>query len=389
MPPAPSSTSSLTSSGASPAPDLLAIQVLLRRTPVFQSFKDADFSALAAVLKRRALNPGDVLFSEGELGDSLFIVGEGALSVVVGAETVGQLQAGAVTGEAACIDPAPRSAAVRAETRATVFELSQSNLRVLQEQSPGVATALVGGIIAQISARLRDTQRRIDNALGGPTAVTISGVLPRVAQSNGAAEPVRPTPFKDPLDLSALRSARGLSDRDLEVLLAVAPPVRYPDQAILCEEGRPGSTCFLIARGAVDVVREVEGVQRMLAVLPAGALAGQVALVDHGTRSATLRARGEAVVLPLAREDFEKLLKARSPLALRFQEQVALAGVRQLRVATDRLATLLAKVAAAPPQRREAQRFKLAYLQTSVREWDMSPDGADPAASARRPAPRR
>lgn len=366
--------------------DFLALQILLRRTPIFQSFSEADFGALGQVLKRRALAPGETLFLEGDPGASMFIVGDGALAVVVGNEEVGRLQAGAVTGEAACVDPAPRSATVRAESKATVFELTQADLQALQQQSPGVSTALVGGIIAQISARLRDTQRRIDQALGGPTAVTISGVLPRAVLAGGkpAVEPLRPAPFKEPLDLTALRSARGLSERDLEVLLAVASPVRYPDQAVLCEEGRPGSTCFLIARGAVDVLREVDGVQRLLAVLPAGAMAGQVALVDHLPRSATLRARGEAVVLPLGREDFEKLLRARSPLALRFQEQVALAGVRQLRVATDRLATLLAKLAAAPPPKVAAQRMKLAYLQTSVREWDMAPDGLDPAASLRR-----
>lgn len=366
--------------------ELLALQVLLRRTPIFQSFKEPDFAALSPVIKRHVLGPGEVLFAEGDVGASMFIVGQGTLEVLVGQEVVGKLEAGAVTGEAACIDPAPRSAMVRTTARATVFELTQGDLRALQELSPGVATILVGGIIAQISARLRDTQRRIDEALGGPTVVTISGVMPRavLTGSQPGKEPLRPAPYKDALDLTALRSSRGFSDRDLEMLTMVAPPVRYPDQALLCEEGRPGSTCFLIARGAVDVLREVDGVERLLAVLPAGAMAGQVALVDHLPRTATLRARGEAVVLPLQREDFEKLLKARSPLATRFQEQVALAGIRQLRVATDRLATLLAKLTAAPAPKKQAQRMKLTYLQTSMREWDMAPDGLDPALSRSR-----
>lgn len=351
--------------------DILALHVLLRRKPLFQHLSDEDFNALPAILERRALASGEVLFEEGDPGDSLYIVGEGVLSVRIGKDLIGQLRAGDVSGEGACIDPAPRSATLRAEGKATVFALSQEGLRGLLQRAPGTATALIGGIIAQTNARLRDTQQRIDEALHHPAGMeAISAVLPRVDTKSAGATP---TPYRGTLDLAALRQARGLSEHDLEMLQVVAPPMRYPDKAVLCEEGWRGSTCFLIAQGLVEVLRTVDGVPRLQAVLAPGALGGQVALVDHGPRSATLRARGEVVALHLDRDDFEKLLRVHSPLALRFQEQVAVAAVRQRRAATELLVALLARLATAPPSKRETHLQKLAYLRTSTGEWSMPP----------------
>lgn len=45
--------------------------------------------------------------------------------------------------------------------------------------------------------------------------------------------------------------------------------------------------------------------------------------------------------LELGKDVFDKLMQAHSALALRFQEQVAIAGIRQLRSATARLVALM------------------------------------------------
>jgi CRP-like cAMP-binding protein len=62
-----------------------------------------------------------------------------------------------------------------------------------------------------------------------------------------------------------------------------------------------------------------------------------MALVDKTPRSASVVAAEPTVALELTRDVFEGLLHARNPLAVRFQEQIAIAGIRQLRMATERL----------------------------------------------------
>lgn len=63
---------------------------------------------------------GDTILSEGEEGDSAFLIVSGSVEVVIGegskAKAVGTLAAGEVFGEMALIEPGPRSATVRAVT---------------------------------------------------------------------------------------------------------------------------------------------------------------------------------------------------------------------------------------------------------------------------------
>src|SRR5438128_2574135 len=68
---------------------------------------------------------GDTIISEGESGDSAFLIVSGSVEVSVGqgaaTKSVGSLAAGDVFGEMSLIDAAPRSATVRAKTDTECF----------------------------------------------------------------------------------------------------------------------------------------------------------------------------------------------------------------------------------------------------------------------------
>jgi CRP-like cAMP-binding protein len=61
---------------------------------------------------------GDTILSEGEAGDTAFLIVTGSVEVSIGegakARNVGTLDAGGVFGEMSLIDPGPRSATVKA-----------------------------------------------------------------------------------------------------------------------------------------------------------------------------------------------------------------------------------------------------------------------------------
>ena len=154
----------------------------------------------------------------------------------------------------------------------------------------------------------------------------------------------------------------------------------------LCHEGEPGRSCFLLVAGEARVVRAAAEGERVLATVTPGTFIGQIALVDRGPRSATVRALTAGVALELSRDAFERLLAACSPLALRFQESIAVAGIRQLRKATDGLGRLLVEAEA---QRRAAPTATpaapadgalLAYIQTAATEWGVSLDDIEVVA---------
>lgn len=170
------------------------------------------------------------------------------------------------------------------------------------------------------------------------------------------------------VELRAVDALREFTDRDLEVLLGAATTRRFPAGAALMEEGGAAVSCFVLVAGDVEVVRaSPEGV-RVLALQGAGAVVGHMALVDRTPRSATVRALTPVTALELPRDVFERLLEACSPLAIRFQEQIALAGIRQLRRATARLVDVAgaqdpAQIARAPEALRD--------IRSATTEWSV------------------
>lgn len=71
-------------------------------------------------MKSVKYKPGDTILTEGEDGDTAFLIIDGSVEVSVGAgtkpRTVGTLKAGEVFGEMSLIEPGPRSASVSAVT---------------------------------------------------------------------------------------------------------------------------------------------------------------------------------------------------------------------------------------------------------------------------------
>ncbi len=71
---------------------------------------------------------GDTIISEGEDGNTAFLMISGSVEVSVGqaakAKTIGTLGAGEVFGEMSLIEPGPRSATVKAATNAECVVIS-------------------------------------------------------------------------------------------------------------------------------------------------------------------------------------------------------------------------------------------------------------------------
>ncbi len=193
------------------------------------------------------------------------------------------------------------------------------------------------------------------------------------------------------INLRALESLADYSNAELKLLASVAPAREYEEGANLCDEGAPGQSCFVLATGEVTIHKVIDSEEKELATLRAGAIVGQMSLVDRSPRSATVRASKYTIALELTREVFERLLNAYSPLALRFQSQIAVAGIRQLRMATQKLAGILnearhrEELAKKKRERRSKSmapepidnRDQLLTVQAALSEWDMSLEELD------------
>jgi CRP-like cAMP-binding protein len=315
-----------------------------------------------AVVKARRGNTGDVLFREGDLASSMLMVVDGGLSVRVGDAEVARFGAGEVVGEMAVFDAASenrRSATIVARAPTLVLDFSREALSLLRRDAPFAAAALHRGVLADVTRRLREVNAKIDRVLDGGRKGAVgrpSMPLPPTVRAKG--------PQLTAAQLRALPALREYGDADLELLSRATALRKFAPKEILFEEGTMGESCFLLLDGEVDVVRNHHGKLRILASLKGGALVGQLALVDRSPRSASVVATVQTHALELGNDVFQKLMQACSALALRFQEQVAVAGIRQLRNATSRLVALM-------EQRNEADAYMTSSsMHSSGEGWD-------------------
>lgn len=103
----------------------------------------------------------------------------------------------------------------------------------------------------------------------------------------------------------------GLTDEELQEVAKLCQERRYKRGEALAIQGQPGDELFIITEGFVEVVYHEggeEGTTEVVVNLGSGQIVGEMALVDLGPRSATVRAVSDPnVVQVIHRRDFDDL----------------------------------------------------------------------------------
>jgi CRP-like cAMP-binding protein len=101
--------------------------------------------------------------------------------------------------------------------------------------------------------------------------------------------------------------------KELLALLAIAKGRQFAPGEPIIKEGDPGEELFVIFRGKVDVVKQ----DTVIAHLKAGGHFGEMGIVDHAPRSATVRAAEPTTAISIDRETLLKLMRRDSLLAVK------------------------------------------------------------------------
>jgi CRP-like cAMP-binding protein len=140
----------------------------LRRSPLFDLLSPAELQVLADLSRPRRFGPGELVFAEGELGDSLFVLAAGEVEVsrheAAGAPLAVVAAPGAF-GEMALVDREHRSATVRARTEVQALQLTAENFTTFRKYSRDGFTLVVMNIARVLSSRLRETSAKLASRL--------------------------------------------------------------------------------------------------------------------------------------------------------------------------------------------------------------------------------
>ncbi|HEX7002035.1 MAG TPA: ATP-binding protein [Trueperaceae bacterium] len=126
----------------------------LRRVPLLQALGDKDLLDLLERADEIVLEPGTVLFREGDQGDDLYVVLEGELLISRRVREIDDVIAargpGEFVGEMAVVVGRPRSATVTAGQRTRLLKLGRAAFEELLARSSHAATAIVGCMATRI-----------------------------------------------------------------------------------------------------------------------------------------------------------------------------------------------------------------------------------------------
>ena len=118
-----------------------------------------------------------------------------------------------------------------------------------------------------------------------------------------------------------------LSQRELREVARLFKPRRFPAGATVVQEGSGGAAFFIIESGEADVL--IGG--RKKSTLPADDYCGEIALIDHGPRMATVVATTDLACYGLTYWDFRPVVRANGIIAWKLLQHVT----KLLRAARD------------------------------------------------------
>jgi CRP-like cAMP-binding protein len=130
--------------------------------------------------------------------------------------------------------------------------------------------------------------------------------------------------------LAAVPLFDGLKKRQLANLARMTETARFQPGHEIVVEGTPGDFCCIIAEGTAQATKAGSSIARF----GPGDLFGELAILDGGVRSATVRTLTEVVAIRVQRDAFCEVATADPRIALRILEVLA----SRLRTTTDQLA---------------------------------------------------
>ncbi|MBK9569725.1 MAG: cyclic nucleotide-binding domain-containing protein [Chitinophagaceae bacterium] len=125
--------------------------LILKSLAIFRESPETILSELAPLMQEEEFEKGAILFSEGDIGDCMFVIYKGEVKIHKGSTTLAVLKEKEVFGELSLLDSETRSASATANTDCFLFKIDQEPFYELVETRPEVAK----GFIKILCQRLR------------------------------------------------------------------------------------------------------------------------------------------------------------------------------------------------------------------------------------------
>ncbi len=253
---------------------------------------------------------GSVIFRQGELGDTMYLIQSGAVEYSYrqgDTETVLTiLEKGDFFGEMALFGEERRPATTKTTRQTRLLPLTRAALLERVQHDPGVALHLLKGLYLRIQHADRQIQQAVEN----------NEVL-RLALARPEEESKVPSEHVERVTEQAEDSQTDISLRELAALWDVEQESigLEPGQSIY-SKGDPADAMYVILSGSVEIGAGSGNDRYVLLRLNPGDFFGEAELITDLPRTASATAVTHTELMPIDHEEFYERIKARPELAL-------------------------------------------------------------------------
>lgn len=141
------------------------IHHILREIPFFEEFSDDELDFFSKNASLRYFPEQTILFNEGDIGDYLFFIVEGAVEVRIQPTDskpiiIATFEYGSCIGEMSIVDDYPRSATIVVTEPSELLILTKNRFESICRKNPEVGIKFLRGLAKNLSVRLRKTTGR-------------------------------------------------------------------------------------------------------------------------------------------------------------------------------------------------------------------------------------
>lgn len=240
---------------------------------------------------------GEVVFQEGDQGDTMYIIQSGAVEISRiqdgKKKVLALLVQGDFFGEMALVDHHPRSATATTISRSRLLLLTRDTLMERVRQDPGVMIHLLN----TLCRRLTETNLALRKRVLGDEQLRFALERRR-----------KKSPFSAITDHPQLKTTYVFGEKKECIMIE-------PGKVIF-RQGDTGHSMYIIAEGEVEI-SQGEGIEKyVLATLGPGEFFGEMSLITNQPRTADATTVKQSLLFPIKNNEFLSRIKAEPELAI-------------------------------------------------------------------------
>lgn len=126
--------------------------LLLKQVSLFSGLHIHELRLIAEIVEEVTADEGEILFNQGEPGDSMYVIIDGRVQILLADGTPFKVFSSfEAFGEMALLDDEPRSATAKAAQAGTLLRIEREKFQALLTQYPEICM----GLLRMMSRRLR------------------------------------------------------------------------------------------------------------------------------------------------------------------------------------------------------------------------------------------